>query len=166
MRRGQGTGVGGNQGIGPHHRLDLGEDLAFERQVFRGGFDHPVAGGNVGIVKRADQIRCHCRRIGLAHLALGHRFPRVVLKTQQGAVDGLLRDVDEIEFQTGQRTLEVVADVGSDGAGAYHRDGAGQGAGRSGEQRIGEGCGHGGILLVYAVYKRNYPTLSTITQSA
>jgi hypothetical protein len=54
--------------------LRSGEDLALQGQVFRGGLDHPVAAGDVGIVQRADQVGCHRRGIGLAHLAPATAF--------------------------------------------------------------------------------------------
>jgi|GEM_PF-6982828 len=150
--RRQRAGVGSDQRIGADHGLDLGEDLALERQVLGRGLDHPVGIGDVGVVERAVEIGDHRLGVGLAHLAACDGLARVFGKAQQGAFDGLLRDIDQIQLQVRQRALEVITDVGTDGAGADDGDGAGQGAGRSGKQRVGEGRGHGRILFVYAVY--------------
>jgi hypothetical protein len=152
--RRQGTGVRGDQGVRPYHGLDLGEDPALEGQVLRGGLDHPVGIGDVGIVHRAIEVVDHILGLGLAHLAAGDGLPRVLGEAQQGGFDRLLVDVDQVELEAGNRTLEVVADVGADGAGADDGDGAGQGTIGSGQQGIGEGLGHGGILSLYAVYNR------------
>jgi hypothetical protein len=152
--RRQGTGVRGDQGVGPDHGLDLGEYPALERQVLRGRLDHPVGISDVGIVHGAVEVVDHVLRLGLAHLAAGDGLPRILGEAQQGGFDGLLVDVDQVELEAGNGTLEVVADVGADGAGADDGDGAGQGAIGGGQQGIGEGLGHGGILSLYAVYKR------------
>jgi hypothetical protein len=66
---------------------------------------------------------------------------------QQGRFDGLLVDVDQVELEAGNRALQVVADVRADGAGADDGDGARQGAGGGGEQRIGVAGGHVDILV-------------------
>jgi hypothetical protein len=90
----------------------------------------------------------HVLRLGLAHLAARDGLPRILGEAQQGGFDGLLVDVDQVELEAGNRTLEVIADVGADGAGADDGDGAGQGAGGLGEQRIGVAGGHGAILCM------------------
>jgi hypothetical protein len=124
-----------------HDALYLGEDAPLQRHVFRRRLDDPVAVGELGVVRRAADVGDDGGCLRLAHLALGDGLLRVVLAALQGLVDGGLIDVDQGQADLRQGALQVVADVGADGAGADDGDVLRQGAG--GRLQEGIGGGHG-----------------------
>ena len=120
--RGQGAGVGGDPRVGTHDSLDRGEDPALEREVLGRRLDHPVAIRHGGVVGRRAHRALDTGRRLLAELAARDALGCRGADARDRTLELPLVDVHEQQLELGEGAHEVVADVGTDRAGAYDGD--------------------------------------------
>lgn len=116
----QRRGVAGQQGVGAAQGLQLGEQLALDRQVLDDGLHHQAAVGQLGQGGGRAHAGDDGVDLGLGHLALGH----TLLELAAHAVDAGLCRAGAVVVQAYRMAGlgRHLGDASAHGAGADHGD--------------------------------------------